>query len=181
MRSGNRRKNAGDLSKNLFSNLFKFKPLKLLFPKSVPFETDNNIGTIDVDANGALHPWYGDSIAKQDTNDTMPVATPNPTADMDHPTSDESIIDDPSFKMPHGSFYPQIFYDDHHNHFDHDIPMTTTTTPAPPPKTKPMYAHYSLRLKFWYAHLAFAFWFIMYMIWLMMKSVGRHKVRILLD
>lgn len=115
-------------------------------------------------------------------NSTTMSATPSPSSsDDDHGSMfDDLVFNGTSFDMPHGSYYPQFFYDDHHDHDHyHDIPMTTTTTTEAPPKPKPMYARYQILLLFNYGHLAFAFWFIMYMIWLMMKAVGRHKVRVL--
>lgn len=117
-------------------------------------------------------------------NSTTMSATPSPSSsDDDHGSMfDDLVFNGTSFDMPHGSYYPQFFYDDHHDHDHyHDIPMTTTTTTTTeaPPKPKPMYARYQLLLLFNYGHLAFAFWFIMYIIWLMMKAVGRHKVRVL--
>lgn len=149
---------------------------------SVPFEADNNIGTIKVNSDGSLRPWYLQPTAKQDMNDSMMVmmsATPNPTDaasdddksnDHDHPL----IFNGTWMPSMHGSFSPYIIYDHHH----HDVPMmtTTTTTTEEPVKRKELYSHYPLRLKFWYFNMAFAFWFIWYCVYLMMKSLGRHKV-----
>lgn len=131
-----------------------------------------------------MHPWYGQNIAKEDASSTMPSATPYPAAspDMDHPPSDQIFFNDTSMPMPYGPYYPQIFYDDdHHDHFHdhhHETITTTTTVAPPPPPSKPMYARYALRTKFWLGHLFFALWFLFYMVWLMMKSLGRHEVMV---
>uniref|UniRef100_A0A336KZH8 CSON001846 protein n=1 Tax=Culicoides sonorensis TaxID=179676 RepID=A0A336KZH8_CULSO len=152
----------------------------------IPFEADNNIGTIQVGADGSLHPWYSKNLAKGDmtsSDDSTLMLTPNPM-ESDAPSDDDHknfpsdfIFNGTSFDFPHHSYYPHAFYDEHHDDHHHYHETTTTTTTEAPVKSKPMYAHYQLRLKFWYANLAFAIWFIFYCVYLMVKSLGRHKTR----
>lgn len=121
-----------------------------------------------------MHADWGQPYSKGD----MMMPTPNIMTPTPWMLNDSSI--------PNGPFwdhYPNVIYDDnndfHHHHHDHDIFTTTTTTTTPPPPpimSKPMYAHYQLRQKFWYINIYFALWFVLYCTWLMVKSVGRYKV-----
>lgn len=84
----------------------------------------------------------------------------------------------PSFPVyPH---YPEIIYDDHHDHHHHVEPPTTTTE-APPPEPPPeprvkKYSYFYIGRKLWYIPLYFTVWFSFYVLWLILKSIARHKV-----
>lgn len=84
----------------------------------------------------------------------------------------------PSFPIyPH---YPEIIYDDHHHHH-HDEPPPPTTTEAPLPEPPPeprvkKYSYFYIGRKLWYIPLYFTVWFSFYVLWLILKSIARHKV-----
>lgn len=84
----------------------------------------------------------------------------------------------PSFPVyPH---YPEIIYDDHHHHH-HDEPPPPTTTEAPLPEPPPeprvkKYSYFYIGRKLWYIPLYFTVWFSFYVLWLILKSIARHKV-----
>lgn len=90
----------------------------------------------------------------------------------------------PPADFPKWQFDPHsdIIYDydhHHHHHHDHDD-TTTTTTVAPPEPEEPRvkkYSYYYLGRKLWYIPLYFTLWFCLYVIALIIRSIGRHKVR----
>lgn len=96
-------------------------------------------------------------------------------------------------------------HDPHHDHFhDHDFfdfphhlppprplpppppPPTTTEPPPPPPPPEPeepeeqprvkKYSYFYLSRSLWYIPLYFTVWFTFYVTWLILQSIGRHKV-----
>ncbi|XP_061387725.1 LIM domain-containing protein A [Musca vetustissima] len=118
------------------------------------------------------------------------------TSDMDHDHHHPDIIFDhqhdhdhyfpyhhsfPSFPVyPH---YPEIIYDDHHDHHHHHVEPPTTTTEAPPPEPPPeprvkKYSYFYIGRKLWYIPLYFTVWFSFYVLWLILKSIARHKVNL---
>ncbi|XP_013109019.2 uncharacterized protein LOC106088175 [Stomoxys calcitrans] len=87
----------------------------------------------------------------------------------------------PSF--PHYPHYPEIIYDDHHDHHHHVEPPPTTTTEPPPPEPPPeprvkKYSYFYIGRKLWYIPLYFTVWFSFYVLWLILKSIARHKVNL---
>lgn len=80
--------------------------------------------------------------------------------------------------FPH---YPEIIYDDHHHH-DHPpptLPPFTTEIPPPEPPPEPRvkkYSYFYIGRKLWYIPLYFTVWFSFYVLWLILKSIARHKV-----
>ncbi|XP_039951584.1 uncharacterized protein LOC120768896 [Bactrocera tryoni] len=82
--------------------------------------------------------------------------------------------------------YPEIIYDDHHHHHhDHPPPPTlppiTTEMPPPEPPPEPRvkkYSYFYIGRKLWYIPLYFTVWFSFYVLWLILKSIARHKVNL---
>ncbi|XP_011191022.2 uncharacterized protein LOC105217631 [Zeugodacus cucurbitae] len=83
--------------------------------------------------------------------------------------------------FPH---YPEIIYDDHHHHHDHPpptLPPVTTEMPPPEPPPEPRvkkYSYFYIGRKLWYIPLYFTVWFSFYVLWLILKSIARHKVNL---
>lgn len=100
----------------------------------------------------------------------------------------EIIVDDPSHD-----------YFDHHHHHPHPPlrpqflplplpppPQTTPLPPLPPPEEEPeepeeqprvkKYSYFYLSRSLWYIPLYFTVWFTFYVTWLILQSIGRHKV-----
>lgn len=96
---------------------------------------------------------------------------------------------------------PEIILDDHHHdfiddhhHFHHPPPLPPppppTTTPPPPPLPPPepeepeeqprvkKYSYFYLSRSLWYIPLYFTVWFTFYVTWLILQSIGRHKVHL---
>lgn len=80
---------------------------------------------------------------------------------------------------------------EHHHHFEHPpIPLpppppTTTPPPLPPPEEPEepeeqprvkKYSYFYLSRSLWYIPLYFTVWFCFYVTWLILQSIGRHKV-----
>ncbi|CAD6999924.1 unnamed protein product [Ceratitis capitata] len=82
--------------------------------------------------------------------------------------------------------YPEIIYDDHHHHDHHTYPPPTlppVTTEMPPPEPPPeprvkKYSYFYIGRKLWYVPLYFTVWFSFYVLWLILKSIARHKVNL---
>uniref|UniRef100_A0A1B0FQ45 Uncharacterized protein n=1 Tax=Glossina morsitans morsitans TaxID=37546 RepID=A0A1B0FQ45_GLOMM len=75
----------------------------------------------------------------------------------------------------HGSHSPHLHYYPHYH--------TTTTTQAPPPEPPPeprvkKYSYFYIGRKLWYIPLYFTVWFTFYVLWLILKSIARHKVNL---
>ncbi|XP_055848510.1 uncharacterized protein LOC129913726 [Episyrphus balteatus] len=90
----------------------------------------------------------------------------------------------PIFHDHHPHDYPDIVYDDfhdhHHIHHDHH-PIPMTTEPPPPPAPEPRvkkYSYFYIGRKLWYIPLYFTVWFTFYVLWLILKSIARHKVNL---
>lgn len=101
-----------------------------------------------------------------------PMDMPMPSDD-DHHHHHHHDHDFPDFSQWMGS---DLIYDDHHHHHHHE--ETTTTTEAPPeePRVK-KYSYYYLGRKLWYIPLYFTLWFCLYVVALIIRSIGRHKVK----
>ncbi|KAL9928042.1 uncharacterized protein ACN427_003905 [Glossina fuscipes fuscipes] len=85
----------------------------------------------------------------------------------------ELIYADDHFK--HGPYSPHLHYYPHYH--------TTTTTQAPPPEPPPeprvkKYSYFYIGRKLWYIPLYFTVWFTFYVLWLILKSIARHKVNL---
>ncbi|XP_017464492.1 PREDICTED: uncharacterized protein LOC108357921 [Rhagoletis zephyria] len=85
--------------------------------------------------------------------------------------------------------YPQIIWDDHHPHHEHPspppppptLPPITTEIPPPEPPPEPRvkkYSYFYIGRKLWYIPLYFTVWFSFYVLWLILKSIARHKVNL---
>lgn len=120
----------------------------------------------------------------------QPPLPPSPYLDDHHFSPDQSF---------HGQYgidvYPETIYDHDphdHDHFhdphEHDhvhdyIPTTMPPTPAPPPppieseSRVKKYSYYYIGRKLWYIPLYFTLYFSFYVAALIIKSIGRHKVR----
>lgn len=75
-------------------------------------------------------------------------------------------------------YYDSLIYD-HDHEFDHDhtdLPIENETE-EPEPEVK-KYHHYPIRRILWYIPLLYGFWFSLYVISLIARSIGRKKVRI---
>lgn len=86
------------------------------------------------------------------------------------------------------------YFDDHHHHFHHPAPLPpppppppSTPPPPPPPLPEPeepeeqprvkKYSYFYLSRSLWYIPLYFTVWFTFYVTWLILQSIGRHKVK----
>ncbi|XP_069963224.1 uncharacterized protein [Bactrocera oleae] len=80
--------------------------------------------------------------------------------------------------------YPESIYADHHHHHDHPAPtLPPVTTEMPPPEPPPeprvkKYSYFYIGRKLWYIPLYFTVWFSFYVLWLILKSIARHKVNL---
>lgn len=81
--------------------------------------------------------------------------------------------------------YHDIAYDDHffHHHDHHPTepppppPAPATEEPEPPPEPRvKKYSYFYIGRKLWYIPLYFTVWFSFYVLWLILKSIARHKV-----
>lgn len=115
---------------------------------------------------------------------------------LDHdPSSHGHDFDSYPYPSDHDHFtglhgidhYPEIVYD--HDYFDHHHhhpppPTTTTTTTEEPEEEEPepeqprvkKYSYFYLSRSLWYIPLYFTVWFTFYVTWLILQSIGRHKV-----
>ncbi|XP_075152656.1 uncharacterized protein LOC142226487 [Haematobia irritans] len=110
--------------------------------------------------------------------------------DHDHHGHPDIIVDSDTYPYHHHSFpsypiyphYPEIIYDDHHHHHHVEPPPPTTTEPPPPePPPEPRvkkYSYFYIGRKLWYIPLYFTVWFSFYVLWLILKSIARHKVNL---
>uniref|UniRef100_A0A1A9W3Y7 Uncharacterized protein n=1 Tax=Glossina brevipalpis TaxID=37001 RepID=A0A1A9W3Y7_9MUSC len=85
---------------------------------------------------------------------------------------------------------PELIYDNHVQHHSYNPHLhyyphyhTTTTTQAPPPEPPPeprvkKYSYFYIGRKLWYIPLYFTVWFTFYVLWLILKSIARHKVNL---
>lgn len=108
--------------------------------------------------------------------------------------SDHDYHRDHDFKYSglHGvDAFPEIVYDHdpHHDYFEHHHPppttTTTTTTEEPEELEEPeepeqprvkKYSYFYLARSLWYIPLYFTVWFTFYVTYLILQSIGRHKV-----
>ncbi|XP_054744917.1 uncharacterized protein LOC129249250 [Anastrepha obliqua] len=121
---------------------------------------------------------------------------PDTLHDSPHNGFHHDLNSDPHFDL-HDHFpsypqyfhhYPEIIWDDHHyHHHDHTAPPPPTlppiTTEAPPPEPPPeprvkKYSYFYIGRKLWYIPLYFTVWFSFYVLWLIIKSIARHKVNL---
>lgn len=65
----------------------------------------------------------------------------------------------------------------HHHDVYHEI-TTTTAAPPPPPRASSHYTYYYLGRKLWYIPLYFSVYFILYITYLIWKSIARHKIQL---
>lgn len=80
--------------------------------------------------------------------------------------------------------YRDLVYDDHffHHHEHHPTespppPPPSTEEPEPPPEPRvKKYSYFYIGRKLWYIPLYFTVWFSFYVLWLILKSIARHKV-----
>lgn len=94
---------------------------------------------------------------------------------IDHPKDmgDTSLSD-------HGNGFPHYLYDN--LHYDHHVyeEIPHTTTPAPVKEDKRVsttnYSFYYLGRKLWYIPLYFSIYFMVYVTFLILKAIARHKV-----
>ncbi|KAL5278715.1 hypothetical protein ACFFRR_003374 [Megaselia abdita] len=83
--------------------------------------------------------------------------------------------------------YHDLVYDDHffHHHHHHPTepppppPPPSTEAPEPPPEPRvKKYSYFYIGRKLWYIPLYFTVWFSFYVLWLILKSIARHKVNL---
>lgn len=184
----------------MISTLLTSSPkYSLIFPDELGH--DNNVGTIQVSPYGAIYPWNRNWRGKADDHssadhddahgmsadddstlppesDTPPPGWMSDSSDsaqpphMDHDHSGLQLYD---HKNQPFWIYDVPGHDDHEHH--HEIETTTTPAPETPAVVKEVYGHYPLTLKLWYVNIIFGLWFLVYCMWLILKSVGRYKVR----
>ncbi|XP_065356472.1 myb-like protein AA [Calliphora vicina] len=100
--------------------------------------------------------------------------------DHDHDHYHHSYPSYPSYPSYH-HHYPEIIYDDHHHDHHVEPPPTTTEAPLPEPPPEPRvkkYSYFYIGRKLWYIPLYFTIWFSFYVLWLILKSIARHKVNL---
>lgn len=121
---------------------------------------------------------------------------PEITDDHDHHHHHEDHIPEITDDHHHDHFpdhdvkafdYHDLVYDDHffqHHHHHHPTepppppPPPTTSAPEPPPEPRvKKYSYFYIGRKLWYIPLYFTVWFSFYVLWLILKSIARHKVR----
>lgn len=140
-----------------------------------------------------------------DHHDHPPFLNFGPSRPSDLPFPfDPSVLKDDHGHF-HGGSYPDIIFDHdphHHHHDDHDFfdfhhhhplpPPPRPPPPPPPPPTEPppppepeepeeqprvkKYSYFYLSRSLWYIPLYFTVWFTFYVTWLILQSIGRHKV-----
>lgn len=96
------------------------------------------------------------------------------------PPAPEAPPAQPDFPKWQFDPHSEIIYDyDPHHHHHHHEEETTTTTVAPEPEEPRVkkYSYYYLGRKLWYVPLYFTLWFCLYVVALIIRSIGRHKVR----
>ncbi|XP_037959123.1 homeobox protein 2 [Teleopsis dalmanni] len=135
------------------------------------------------------HPESAQSAPSSDNSDSPPPddSPPAPKDEHDHHSFDFPEHDFPSFPAYH--HYPEIIYDDHFHHHHHieppppppALPQVTTEAPPPEPPPEPRvkkYSYFYIGRKLWYIPLYFTVWFSFYVLWLILKSIARHKVNL---
>lgn len=112
----------------------------------------------------------------------VPAPAPAPPMYLPPPSPPQNNAYLPS-GPPEYNFDPHadIIYDydpHHHHHHHHHEEETTTTTVAPEPEEPRVkkYSYYYLGRKLWYIPLYFTLWFCLYVVALIIRSIGRHKV-----
>lgn len=91
-----------------------------------------------------------------------------------------------NFFGDHGiNVYPEIIIDHHppidHIYDDHHhLPSPTTTERPEQPRVK-KYSYFYLGRKLWYIPLYFTVWFSFYILFLIIKSIARHKVSFIIE
>lgn len=116
----------------------------------------------------------------------LPPTAPAPMEMPHHHPHHEYLPSAPSDVPPDFSKYnfdphADIIYDydhhpHHHHHHHHEEEPTTTTTAAPEEPRVKKYSYYYLGRKLWYIPLYFTLWFCLYVVALIIRSIGRHKV-----
>lgn len=80
--------------------------------------------------------------------------------------------------------YPDIIYDHdphHHDYHEHHHIEPEPTTPAAPPEPRvKKYSYYYIGRKLWYIPLYFTVWFTIYVAALIIRSIARHKVKVVI-
>ncbi|XP_067625526.1 uncharacterized protein [Eurosta solidaginis] len=86
--------------------------------------------------------------------------------------------------LPTSPQYVHI-YSDHHNHPPLHLPpkLSPVTSEMPPLEPPPeprvkKYSYFYIGRKLWYIPLYFTVWFSFYVLWLILKSIARHKVNL---
>lgn len=123
------------------------------------------------------HPHNDNSLKNPDTEFVHDHHS-EPDIVFDHDHYHHSYPSYSSYPIYH--HYPEIIYDDHHHDHPHIEPPTTTTEvppPEPPPEPRvKKYSYFYIGRKLWYIPLYFTVWFSFYVLWLILKSIARHKV-----
>lgn len=141
--------------------------------------------------SGDHHPYHHD-------HDHLPYLDHNPSSFGSYPLSFGHDHHDHDYKFSglHGiDAFPDLLYDHdhdhHHDYFDHHHhppppppPTTTTTTTEEPETEEPepeqprvkKFSYFYLARSLWYIPLYFTLWFTFYVTYLILQSIGRHKV-----
>lgn len=116
-----------------------------------------------------------------------------------HPSSSTFHHDSHEYLGDHGvDVYPEVIIDHypdhehddiaafHHDHPDHPYPLPPPPPPPPPPPHADVivpetprvkkYSYFYLGRHLWYVPLYFTVWFTFYVAYLIIQSIGRHKV-----
>ncbi|KAL3290134.1 hypothetical protein HHI36_023499 [Cryptolaemus montrouzieri] len=111
---------------------------------------------------------------------------------MDHSSPDEDIHDhkevildhpppgyeDMDHQMPPESDdFPHYLYDEGHTHHDHHVYQEVEEPKEQKRVSKPQYSYYYIGRKLWYIPLYFSVYFIIYVTFLILKSIARHKIQ----
>lgn len=155
-----------------------------------PLETDgdSHVGEINVGGDNTS-PTTDDHSGHNHDHDYIPgklYPTPPPgympeiTDSHDHHSEQFPNHDLKSFDY-HDITYDENFFHHHDHHLTEPPtpppPPTTTESPEPPPEPRvKKYSYFYIGRKLWYIPLYFTVWFSFYVLWLILKSIARHKV-----
>lgn len=137
--------------------------------------------------HGHDHPPFHDYGPSRPSDLPFPF-DPNVLKDDHHPFHSDIIFDhDPHHDHFHDPHHDFLDFHHHHPPPRPPPPPPTTPPPPPPPPEEPpeepeqprvkKYSYFYLSRSLWYIPLYFTVYFVFYVTWLILQSIGRHKVR----
>lgn len=89
--------------------------------------------------------------------------------------SPSPLVYDSNYHQDIGSIHSD-FTKHHSHHVIEDSPAQNFTPKLPPEARVKKYSYFYIGRKLWYIPLYFTVWFSFYVLWLILKSIARHKV-----